>query len=630
MAADELRRRGLAAAKSGDFQLAADYLTQALQVDPAHAATHGNLSAVYQALGDSRQALQEADRALALGSARPELHNNRAIALNALHRFGEAVESASHALALRADYPEAYNNLGVAWHGAGDLPKAIGGFRRALALRPDYDKALVNLGAALQAAGQLEEALVCLERALTLHPSTPELAGLVLHLRMRLCRWHGLDASLEKLRDDIANGIAVAPPFAVLSLVDDAALHRQAAALEARKFVETAAPAITTNTNVNEKIRVGYFSADFFNHATTHLITGLISAHDRKRFEVFGFALGPRRGDAEALRIRANFDRFFECQTMSDLEIAEQARSLSLDIAVDLKGYTQNARPGIFAAQAAPVQVNFLGYPGTMAAPFIHYLIGDEVVVPPEHRQHYDERVVFMPHSYQVNDATREHPSTELCPSRAALGLPEHGVVYCCFNNSFKITPAVFACWMRILTAVKESVLWLLGDNAMMEANLRAEAASRSVDPQRLVFAQRIGITEHLARHGAADLFLDTTPYNAHTTASDALWMGLPVITQIGESFPARVAASLLHTVGLAGLVTRSESEYEALAISLGSDRVKLGAVRARLSRQRERAPLFDTAGYARNLEAAFATMVSLQKAGQAPRDIYPEKSEHS
>jgi predicted O-linked N-acetylglucosamine transferase (SPINDLY family) len=622
VSADELRRRGLAAARSGEFRLAADYLTQALQVDPAHGATHVNLSAVYQALKEPRRALEHADRALALGVTRPEIHNNRAMALNALHRFAESIDSASRAIALRPDYPEAYNNLGVAWHGAGELSKAVVGFRQALALRPDYDKALANLGAALQACGQFEEALVCFERALTLKPDADELAGLVLHLRMRLCRWQGLEARLTRLRRDVERGLAVAPPFAVLSLFDDPALHRQAALLEACKHRE--AHPKHREVAIHQKIRVGYFSADFYNHATTHLIAGLIAAHDRERFEILGFSFGPQKDDSESKRIRERFDRFFECRSMSDDAVAEQARTLALDIAVDLKGYTQDSRPGIFAAQAAPVQVNFLGYPGTMSAAFMHYLIGDEVVIPPEHRQHYDERVVFMPYSYQVNDAARERPSPDRCPSRVALGLPKQGFVFCCFNNSFKITPAVFASWMRILRAVEGSVLWLLADNPAMQKSLRAEAVSRSVDPDRLVFAPRVTITEHLARHFAADLFLDTTPYNAHTTASDALWMGLPLVTRLGESFPARVAASLLNAANLAELVTRTEAEYEALAIGLATDRARLARLRTRLEQQRTTSPLFDTVNYARHLESAFATMVTLQRSGVSAHDIRP------
>jgi predicted O-linked N-acetylglucosamine transferase (SPINDLY family) len=586
-----------------------------------------NLAAVFQALGEPSRAIEQADRALVLDRQRPEAHNNRAMALTSLHRFDEAIVSATQAIALRQDYAEAHNNLGAALHGTGQLARAAGAFQRAIALQPGYHKAHANLGAVLQQLGRLEDALSAFERALELAPDAPELAGLVLHLRMRLCRWSAVSEQVQSIREQLEKGIAATPPFALLSVVDDPALHRAAASLAARKWTAQLANPEYSAVDLGDggKIRIGYFSADFFNHATTHLICGLIAEHDRRRFEVIGFSLGTRRDDPDAQRIRGAFDRFIECHGTADADVAQQARALNLDIAIDLKGYTQDARPGIFAAGAAPVQVNFLGYPGTMAAPFMHYLIADDVLVPQVHRSKYDEAVVFMPHSYQVNDSSRSRPGRERCPSRSALGLPEAAFVYCCFNNSFKITPEVFEGWMRILTAVDHSVLWLLADNAGMEINLRAEAAKRAVDPARLVFAPRVSTEEHLVRHHAADLFLDTTPYNAHTTASDALWMSLPVVTRLGESFPARVAASLLRAVGLAELVTRSQGEYEALAISLADKHDgRLAAIRSTLEQRHAALPLFDTRQYARHLESAFETMIEIERRGETPHDIRP------
>ncbi len=368
------------------------------------------------------------------------------------------------------------------------------------------------------------------------------------------------------------------------------------------------------------RLRIGYFSADFFSHATMFLMAGLFRAHDRGRFAIHAYSYGPPRDDAVRRDLAGRVDSFTDIGAMGDSDVHALARRHGLDIAVDLKGFTQHNRSGLFAARLAPVQISYLGYPGTMGADCFDYILADSVVIPPEQRAHYSESVIRLPHSYQANDDRREIAAN--CPSRAELGLPEGAFVFCCFNNTYKIAPDAFAIWMRLLRQVDGSVLWLFRANRWAEANLRREAAAHGVDPARLVFAERLPQSEHLARHARADLFLDTFNYNAHTTASDALWAGLPLVTRAGRGFAARVGASLLHAVGLPELVTADDAGYEALALALARDPARLAAIRARLAENRRSAPLFDTAGFTRAIEAAYETACARYLDGHAPADF--------
>lgn len=616
-----LRGRGLAHAKAGEFDEAIHCLREARRLEPTHVPTLVNLGAVHQALGRHTEALAVLDEALHLDASRAELFNNRAVSLRALRRLDESVDNARRALTLRPEYPEALNNLGAAQHELGAMAESIASFRAAIRLKPNYAKALANLGYVLQAAGEMTAAAECLTRAATLDPAAEDLQGAALHADLRLCIWDHLETRSDSLVAAIREGHRVASPFMLLGLIDDPEVHRLAARNNATQW-PAAVPTASIDAQPPGRIRIAYFSADYFNHATTHLITGLIEQHDRRQFEVIGFSLGPARNDEAGRRIRGAFDRFVEINEMDDASAAELSRGLGVHIGIDLKGYTQDSRPGLFAARAAPIQVSFLGYPGTMAMPTMDYLIADEILIPPALRGHYDENIVFMPHSYQCNDRKTAPLNLAIAPRRRDLGLPEDAFVFCCFNNSFKITPAVFALWLEILKACEHSVLWLLLDNATAADHLRAAAARGGVDPSRLVFAARTTVEAHLARHAAADLFLDTTPYNAHTTASDALWMGVPVITQLGRSFPARVAASLLHAVDLPELITQSAEEYQSLAIRLAKKPPDLGRIRARLESARHSSPLFDAAVFARDLESAFAEMMERHRRRQPPSDI--------
>jgi predicted O-linked N-acetylglucosamine transferase (SPINDLY family) len=366
---------------------------------------------------------------------------------------------------------------------------------------------------------------------------------------------------------------------------------------------------------------VGYFSADFFEHATSFLMAEMFEKHDKTRFELMAFSFGPPTQDEMHKRLTRAFDTFVDVRDQSDDRIAVLAKEMEIDIAVDLKGYTAGSRPGIFARRAAPIQVNYLGYPGTMGADFMDYLLADPTLIPISEQVHYTEKIAYLPDTYQPNDTRRRISGRQF--TRTEAGLPDVGFVFCCFNNSFKIMPDTFECWMRILRQVEGGVLWLLEDNSAAAENLKREATSRGIDPNRLVFAKRVAPDEHLARHRLADLFLDTLPCNAHTTASDALWSGLPVLTQLGQTFAGRVAASLLTAIDLPELITANSTDYETLAVQLASDPSNLARIRQKLAQNRSSKPLFDIERFTRNIEAAYSGMIKRHRAGLHPDHLY-------
>ncbi len=431
-----------------------------------------------------------------------------------------------------------------------------------------------------------------------------------------------MPALIAGLISRVNAGRQAAQPLITLALSDDLQLQRRVAEIATAAYDSVASPlpAISPKRR-REIIRLGYYSADFHGHATANLAAGLFELHDRKRFELVALSFGPNRNDPMRQRLIKAFDRFIDVSQRSDHEVAQLSRDLEIDIALDLKGYTRDARPGIFMQRAAPIQVNYLGFPGTMAANCIDYIVADPIVIPQASRAHYSENVAYLPHSYQVNDRNRAPAGPE--SSRTQLELPPDAFIFCSFNSPYKITPATFDGWMRILRRVPKSLLWLYADNQAAAGNLRREAAQRGVDGVRIRFAMPVPQAQHLARQAAADLFLDAFPCGAHTTASDALWMGLPVLTRTGESFQSRVAASLLLAIGLPELVTTADDQYEAMAISLATDPPRMAAVRARLRANRLTTPLFDTALYTQHLEQAFREMHERYQAGLTPADIH-------
>ena len=432
------------------------------------------------------------------------------------------------------------------------------------------------------------------------------------------CRWDRLGVHARDLVRQVKEGRGIVEPFTFLLVSGDPAEQRLCAERCAARIPQAATP--PPKRAPDSRTRLAYLSGDFRNHAVAQLTAGLFELHDRSRFEVTGVSFGADDGSELRARIERGFDRFIDARTRSDAEVAATLRDLGIDIAVDMSGYMNLARPGILALRPAPIQVNFLGYPGTLGAAFMDYIVADRFLVPEQDAECYSERPVYLPDTYFVNDSKR--PIAEDTPSRAELALPQDAFVFCCFNLTAKITPEVFSIWMRLLAQIPGSVLWLLEDNAGARRNLEREAQARGVDAARLVFAPRMRTDRHLARQRRADLFLDTLPYNAHTTASDALWAGLPVLTCPGRTFAGRVAGSLLRAVGLPELIARDLAHYEALALELARDAARLAELRAKLERNRATAPLFDTDRFRRHIEAAYATMREIALRGESPRSF--------
>jgi len=586
-----------------------------------NAAVCSDYGNVLQELSRYEESLLYYDRALALEPDYVAAYFNRGLALKKLKRYDEAVLSYDKAIALEPDYAEAHSNRGNALTELKRYHDAVLSYDRALALKPDYAKAHANRGVALQELKQYDEAVLSYGRALACKPDYDFLFAEQLFLSVRICDWRSFEHQVFLLREKISRHENVSTPFPVLALVDSPLLQQEAARIfiNAKHVINAPLPLIAKRER-HEKIRIGYYSADFQNHATTYLMAELFERHDRRRFELTAFSFGPDKQDEMRTRVACAFDRFIDVRTRSDREVALLSRELEIDIAVDLKGFTTDSRTGIFALRAAPIQVSYLGYPGTMGMDSMDYLIADQTLIPVCYRQYYTEKIVFLPDSYQVNDTKRTIAEKDF--TRKECGLPEKGFVFCCFNNNYKITPFVFDSWMRILRQVEGSVFWILEDNPKAAENLRKEATRRGVDSDRLIFSKRIPLAEHLARHRLADLFLDTHPCNAHTTASDALWAGLPLLTLAGETFVARVAASLLNAIQLPELITCTQEEYEALAIELATNPDRLKLIRLKLEKNRLTTPLFDTERFTHHLEEAYGVMYERYQDGLLPEHI--------
>ena len=556
------------------------------------------------------------DRALALRPDLAEAQVGRGNIFFDLRQHNDALAAYDRALALRSEFAGAWLGHGNVLADVKQYDAALAAYDRALASDPDLAEAWFGRGNVFFDLKRYDDALAAYDRAVGLKPDLDYAAGARLSSKLYICDWTDLESETARLLVTIDDGKLSSVPFKILATPASAASQLQCA----RCFVQNQPafpPMWQGEVYPHDRIRIAYLSADFHEHATAHLAAGLFEQHDRSRFDVTAISFGPDDKSLMRHRICQAFEYFVDVRDRSDQHIAELIHRLEIDIAVDLKGHTQNARLGILARRAAPIQVNYLGYPGTMGASYIDYIMADPTVIPAGDGAFYSEQVVWLPDSYQVNDNRR--PISECTPTRQECGLPQTGFVFCCFNNVYKITPAIFGIWMRLLSATGNSVLWLFAPNSTAAANLRREAEQRGVSPERLVFADRADPADHLARHRHADLFLDTLPYNAHTTASDALWAGVPVLTCIGATFAGRVAASLLKAVGLDELITHSLRDYETLARKLAGDESRLAALKDRLVCHRTTYPLFDTERFVRHIEAAYVTMWQRYQRGEAP-----------
>lgn len=615
---EALNNRGKVLLELGRPQEALAASEHALRLRPDDAEAFYSRGNVLVRLERLEDALAGYERALQLKPDYADAHYNRGLVLQQLRRPEDALACYDRALQLRPDDAEALNNRGNALIDLKRPQDALASYQRALSLRPDYASANYNLGLALQAVNRADEAVSCYAKVLELAPDYPFAKGKLLHAKMLGCDWDGLLPLANSIEADIQAGKRSAEPFGHQAISGSAQNLKRCAEMFAAEYFPAAPVGLWRGERYdNPRIRIGYVSGEFREQATAILITGLFERHDKERFEIFAFDNGWDDGSEIRGRINRAFDEIVDITRWGDAETAAAIREKEIDILVNLNGYFGRERQGVFRYRPCPVQVNYLGFPGTLGAEYMDYILADRCVIPPEHETFYTETVVQLPDTYQVNDSTRR--IAQGVPTRAQAALPETGFVFCCFNNNYKITPPVFDIWMRLLKAVDGSVLWLLQDNAAAARNLKCEAERRGIAPERLVFASRLKPDEHLARHRLADLFLDTLPYNAHTTASDALWAGLPVVTCLGSTFPGRVASSLLGAVGLPELVTDSLEAYEARALELATARAMLSDIRARLAQNRTSYPLYDTDRFCRHIESAYITMWERYQRGERP-----------
>ena len=639
----------------GRFAEALTNYQQVLAARPDDATVWSNRGSVLFKLARYAEALESFDRALALKPDLADAWSGRGNVFFERKQYGQALEAYDKALAYSPNFTEAWNGCASIFCKLKRYQESLTAFDKVLASNPDYAEAWCGRGHMLMEIRQYDEAFVSYDKALRLKPDMAEayfgrgnllvdlkrhdvalasydkammikpdlkyLAGMHLTTKMSLCDWRDYDNACVQIVAAVQAGHPASPPFVLLTIPSSANEQLQCAQMFVAENCSVSDEQLCQGERyAHDRIRIAYLSADFHHHATAFLMAELFERHDRSRFEIFAISFGvDDRSEMRARLIKA-FDQFHDVRTQSDRNIAQLMNGLQIDIAIDLKGYTQDSRPAILAHRPAPIQVNYLGYPGTMGADFMDYIIADKTILPFDQQQFYTEKIIHLSDSYQVNDTKRKiSPQT---PTRADAGLPDQGFVFCCFNNNYKINPQIFEIWMRLLQSVDGSVLWLLRGNASAEANLRKEAMRRGVDPTRLLFANRLPLEDHLSRHHLADLFLDTLPYNAHTTASDALWAGLPVLTCQGETFAGRVAASLLHAVGLLELATTKLDDYEALALKLARDPALLAGIRAKLARNRETCPLFNTERFTRHIEAAYTNMWERWQRGEPPESF--------
>ena len=605
----------------GEIELATQAFKKTTELKPNYPEGYTNLGACLKAEGKLEEAISAYKSAISLNPNHAVAYNNLGNVMKEKGDLEGALTALNKAILVKADYVEAHNNRGTVLQDQGKLDEAIASYNQALSLKPDYAEAWSNLGNAIQEQGKLEEAIQAYKHCLSINPNYDLVRASLLYGQAQICDFEELDkqrlllSRLGILEQYIA-------PFDVLCIEDSPERHLLRSEVLAKdKFAQSALPFVSKSLENARRIRIGYFSADFGEHPVSYLLAGVLEKHNREQFEIFGYSISGTREGTLRQRLIKSFDVFDDVSEMNDKDVALLARQDEIDIAIDLNGYTENSRTRIFAYRAAPIQINYLGYPGTMGAEFIDYIIADRNLIPLENEMYFSEKKIYLPNTYMPTDDTRR--LCERSISRREFGLPEDGFVFCCFNNNYKITSAEFDIWMRLLHNVEGSVLWLRRSNKLSEANLVREAQKRNIAPSRIIFADRVPIEEHLARHKLADLFIDTFAFNAHTTVTEALWSGLPVVTKFGKGFAARVAGSLLNAIGLPELVTTNERDYEALILRLATDPSELLKVREKLALHRLSQPLFDTEKYTRHLEEGFTGVYKNYSDGKDPETIF-------
>ena len=603
-----------------DYNHAKQCYDEAIKLQPNYITPYHNLGTIYHLQEKYDKAELNYKKAINIKPDYYPVYSNLGNVLINLGKYKEAEEYYYKAIKFEKENPENYNNLGIALQKQGKINEAITTYKQALTYKKNYAEAHYNMAYCLQKSDKFDEAIEEYKQSLTIKPDLASAESGMLYLLKNMCDFNINDKLIES---SSCLGISTKPvtPFQLLSWVDNAQYHY----LRSKKYIEDNFKSIPNHNlkkikSTSGKLKVGFFSADFRDHAVMYLISGLFREYDKKKFEFFLYSFGNDETQKWHNLLKNNVDKFTDVIDLSFKEISEMSQRDNLDIAIDLMGYTKNNRLSIFNQRIAPIQINYLGYPGTMGADYFDYIIADPILIPKNQKQFYSEKIIYMPHSYQPNDNKLEVP--ELNTSRSDHGLPEKGIVFCCFNQNYKIGINEFNIWMKVLKKIDKSVLWLIESNKWARQNIFKQAELNNVSSSQIIFAKKLSHPKHLERHKHADLFLDTFNYNAHTTASDALWASLPVITKQGNQFAARVASSLLSALDLNELVTQTEDEYEKMIIDYASQPIKLKEIREKININKNSKPLFNTLQYTRYFELGLSKAHELFLNGERPRDI--------
>ena len=581
----------------------------AIKIKPDFAEAYNNLGNVLNDLKKFDESLKNYNEAIKIKPNFFEAYSNRGSVLKALNKLEEALNSCNEAIKINPKYAEAYNNRGIILAELKQVDAALENYKNAIKINPNFSDAYNNQGVLLIELKRLDDAKESFESALKINPDSNFLLGRLIATKNNLCDWNSFIENSEKLKSNIEKGKKSSSPFNLLSIYDLPELQK--------KFTETFVKEEYPDTNSTDpiikkkpkkKIRLGYYSADFHNHPVSYLIANLFELHDKSKFELIAFSLGPKKNDQMQDRISKAFDKFINVNSKTEKEISILSRELEIDIAIDLMGFTKNNKFRIFINRCAPLQISYLGYAGTTGTKSIDYIIGDKILIPEKYQKNFSEKIIYLPNSFMVNDPTKK--ISDKIITREEFDLPKNGFVFCCFNKKYKITPNVFEIWMRLLKKIDGSVLWLFEENSTSIKNLKIEASKGGVDGERLIFANRVPLlADHFARHKLADLFIDTFPYTAHSTCSDALWAGLPVLTRMGQSFASRVSGSLLNAIGLNELITNTEEEYENKAFSLATDPNYINEIKNKLYKNRLTKPLFNVKLFTKHIESAYTAI---------------------
>lgn len=611
---------GASASNLNMLDKAIEAYKKCLSINPDSDITYYNIAVCFQDQGNLDEAIDNYSKSLLLNPNYEVAYNNMGNALRGVNNCEEALKAFQKAVSINPNYAEAFSNMGIALKDQGKLDNALIAFQKSISLKPNHVEAYNSIGNIFKEQGKLEEAIKAYKKCLNINPNYETARAHKLFQEANICDWRSINKDRQFISQLGTLNEAVSP-FAMLILEDAPERHRIRSEVYAKEqYFDKSLSLPVIQSNKLKRIRIGYFSADFHNHATMHLIAKVFEAHDKHKFEIFVYSYGPENKDKMRYRLINSVDVFNDVREMSDKDIALLARQDKIDCAIDLKGYTQNQRLGIFSYRPAPIQISYLGYPGTTGTNFIDYIIADPIVIPDVNQFHFSEKIIYLPNSYQPNDNTRSVSAK--ISSRKDMGLHENDFVFCCFNNNYKITSVEFDIWMRLLAKIENSVFWLLKSNHFAENNLKSEAEKRGISKNRLVFAKKLPQDEHLERHKHADLFVDTFNVNAHTTASDALWAGLPVVTKLGNSFASRVGGSLLNAIGLPELVTENKKDYECLILNLATKPSMLNNIKEKLASNRSTHSLFNTEQYTKQLENSYQKAYENYLKGSPPKNI--------